>query len=134
MLPIYLKSNGNPLLIKLLVNLIKRHDLPLNEIFAYLERQTNLFEYLYGEALEAISPEANDVIHAMTNYAPNSAVSYSDLKVTTGKKDTELNDAIEELVRYSLLSRIPSLINQKPSYSIHNLLYEYLKPQNDSST
>lgn len=136
LLPIYSKTEGNPLLIKLVVSLIKRHDLPLNEIINFIKKQNQLLDYLYAEALKSISDNARSVLNAMTNYdAQSSPVSYQMLKATTDLKDTELREAIQECCRHSsLLSPLPHQINEEGRYSIHNLLYEYLKPNNGSST
>ena len=130
--PIYSKTKGNPLLIKLVVSLIKRYDSPLNEIIDFIGKKNQLLDYLYAVALTSISINARKVINAMTSYAQSSAVPYQMLKYTTRMEDTELMEAIQECVRHSsLLSPLPYQLNEEPRYSIHNLLYEYL---NGSST
>jgi hypothetical protein len=132
LLPTYSKTEGNPLLIKLVVSLIKRYDLPLNEIIDFIKKQNQLLDYLYAQALNSISDNAKVVLNAMTSYVQSSAVSYQMLKDSTGLEDNELREAIEECVRNSsLLSPLPHQINEQGRYSIHNLLYEYL---NGSST
>jgi len=132
LLPIYSKTKGNPLLVKLVVSLIKRYDSPLNEIIDFIGKKNQLLDYLYAEALTSISNNARKVINAMTSYVQSSAVSYQMLKYTTGMEDTELREAIQECVRHSsLLSPLPDQLDEERRYSIHNLLYEYL---NESST
>ncbi|MEG4209074.1 NB-ARC domain-containing protein [Microcoleus sp. S13_B4] len=127
LLPIYSKTEGNPLLIKLVVSLIKRYDSPLNEIIDFIKMEDQLLNYLYVEALHSISDNARIVINAMTSYVQSSAVSYQMLKDTTGLEDTKLREAIQECVRHSsLLSSLPHQLDEEPRYSIHNLLYEYL--------
>ncbi|MFB2936797.1 NB-ARC domain-containing protein [Aerosakkonemataceae cyanobacterium BLCC-F154] len=126
LLPIYDKTEGNPLLIKLVVSLIRRYDSPLDEIIDFIRSENKLLAYLYGEAIDSISDNANRVLSAMTNYSHSSAVPYQKLKNTSGLGDNELKEAIQECVRLSLLLPLPHQIHEEPRYSIHNLLYEYL--------
>jgi Trypsin-like peptidase domain/NB-ARC domain len=126
LLPIYDKTEGNPLLIKLVVSLIRNYDSPLNEIISSLNKQKELLRYLYGEALGSIPDNAQKVMFAMTCYSQSSAVSYEMLKATSQIESSELTNAIQECVRRSLLSSLPRKLNEEPRYSIHNLLYEYI--------
>jgi hypothetical protein len=125
LLPIYEQTEGNPLLINLVVNLIKRYSYPLKDIFNAITKSENLLDYLYGEALDSISENAQTVLHAMTEYHQSSIVSYEKLQYSSGLTDEKLKKAIYECEQRSLLLSLSSL-NEEPCYSIHNLLYEYL--------
>ena len=124
--PIFNVSEGVPLIILMLINLIALNDFPLNEIFQELYQQQELYNFLYEGLLSSISENASEVLNAMAAFNSNSTVERQLLQETVELDDQEFRSAISECIEYSLLQSINSLTSE-PRYSIHNLLYEFIR-------
>ncbi|MBE9114868.1 hypothetical protein IQ249_03055 [Lusitaniella coriacea LEGE 07157] len=124
--PIFNVSNGIPLTVLLLINLIALDDSPLHEIFQALYQQKELYDFLYAEFLSSISENAWLVLRAMTALDSNTPLERHLLQETAGLDDQEFKSAIRECLEYSLLQSINSLTGE-PRYLIHNLLYEFIR-------
>ncbi|ELS33397.1 MULTISPECIES: NB-ARC domain-containing protein [Pseudanabaena] len=125
--PIFTVSDGIPLIILLIVNLIAtNHQLTLSQIINKVLHEENLSSYLYFEALNSISDEAYNILRTLTGFSSNSSICYEDLKISSNLDDNDFDEAILELIRCSLLQNTCSLID-KPRYAIHSILFEFIK-------
>ncbi len=128
LLPIFHATNGVPLIILLVVSLIATDDSPLDEIIQSLSRQEELYTYLYEEALVSIKENALKVLTSMTHFSESSPVPGRLLKQETQLNDDDFREAVGECIQRSLLTSI-SKLSEEPRYSIHNLLYEFLRSE-----
>jgi len=124
--PIFTATNGIPLLILLVVSIIKNSDMTLDEILESLSEETDLCNFLYETTLSSISPNAQDVLMLMTEYGVSKSVTLGKLKQATSLSEDIFQKAMEECIQASLITSVRSLSGE-PRYSIHNLLYEYLR-------
>ncbi len=127
LLPIFNATNGIPILILLVVSLIATDDSPLDEIIQSLPRQSELYTYLYEEALNSISDSALRVLISMTCFSDSIPVHRQQLKQQAELRDEEFKEAVGECIQRSLLTSISSRISDEPRYLIHNLLYAFLR-------
>lgn len=124
--PIYEKTQGNPLMILLVINLLNKYDEPLERIFQRFNQDQDIQRFLYEESLDSLSDGALWVLNSVIQYSPNSLIPRFDLRETSGLNDNEFTQAITECSKYHLLESSRS--NQSESrYSIHSLLHEFLK-------
>ncbi len=128
LLPIFRATNGVPLIILLVVSLVATDDSPLDEIIQSLSRQEELYTYLYEEALVSIKENALKVLTSMTRFSESSPVPRRLLKQETQLNDDDFREAVGECIQRSLLTSI-SKLSEEPRYSIHNLLYEFLRSE-----
>ncbi|MEW6492834.1 MAG: NB-ARC domain-containing protein [Cyanobacteriota bacterium] len=126
LLLIFNATNGIPLLLLLVVSMIATDDSPLDEIIQSLSIQNELYTYLYEEALKSISENAFTVLTSMTCFSDSIPVPRRQLKQQSELSDEEFKEAVGECIQRSLLTSI-SRLSDEPRYSIHNLLYEFLK-------
>lgn len=126
LLPIFKATEGIPLLILLVVSLIATDDSPLEEIIQSLPKQDELYEYLYKEAVESISDNAFQILNSMADFHASTFVKRSELSEQSELNDYDLKVAVGECIERSLLTSISSL-SDEPRYSIHNLLYAFLR-------
>ncbi len=127
LLPIREISEGIPLIILLVVNLIATNtQLSLEQIIDRIKNEKNFFSYLYEKSLESISNEALNILYAMSEMSSNSSIYHDNLKDLSNLNDNDFNNSVSELIRSSLLNNVSRLTDQ-PRYSIHSLLYEFLK-------
>ncbi|MBD2741274.1 AAA family ATPase [Coleofasciculus sp. FACHB-1120] len=126
LLPIFHATNGIPLIILLVVSLIAIDDSPLDEIIQSLINQDELYKYLYEEALFSISDNALKVLKSMTRFSESIPVPRRLLKQQAELSDDEFKESVGECIQHSLLISI-SRLSDEPRYSIHNLLYEFLR-------
>lgn len=126
LLPIFHATNGIPLIILLVISLIATDDSPLDEIIQSLTKQEELYTYLYEEALVSISNNALEVLKSMTRFSESIPVPRRLLKQQAELSDDEFREAVGECLQRSLLTSI-SRLSDEPRYSIHNLLYEFLR-------
>lgn len=124
--PIFTATNGIPLLILLVVSIIKNSDLTLDEILDSLSQETDLCNFLYETALSSISPNAQDVLLLMTEFSASHSVARKKLKQATSLAEDTFQKALDECIQASLLTSVRSLSGES-RYSIHNLLYEFLR-------
>ena len=127
LLPMFKASNGIPLLILLVVSLIATDDSPLEEIIQSLVQQDKLYKYLYEEALSSISDNAFKILTSMAEFSESSPVSRQQLSKQAELGDDEFKLAIGECIERSLLTSISKSLSDEPRYSIHNLLYAFLR-------
>jgi GTPase SAR1 family protein len=127
LLPIFKASNGIPLLILLVVSLIATDDSPLEEIIQSLVQQDKLYKYLYEEALSSISDNAFKILTSMAEFSESSPVSRQQLSKQAELGDDEFKVAVGECIERSLLTSISKSLSDEPRYSIHNLLYAFLR-------
>jgi hypothetical protein len=126
LLPIFKATNGIPLLILLIVSLIATDDSPLEEIIQSLPKQGELYKYLYEEALISISDNASKLLESMTDFSASSPVTRRDLSEQSELSDDEFKEAVGECIERSLLTSLSSL-SDEPRYTIHNLLYAFVR-------
>lgn len=126
LLPIFKATNGIPLLILLVVSLIATDDSPLEEIIQSLPKQNELYKYLYEEALFSISENASKILTSMTDFSASSPVTRSELSEQSELNDDEFKGGVGECIERSLLTSLSSL-SDEPRYTIHNLLYAFLR-------
>lgn len=127
LLPIYTVSQGIPLIILLIVNLIATNQqLALSQIIENVLAEKVLYSYLYEETLSSISDDAFHTLRTMSRFDASSAVRHEDLKINSKLNDTDFNDAISECIKYSLIQNISSLTSS-PRYLIHSILYKFLR-------
>lgn len=62
----------------------------------------------------------------MSEMSSNSSIYHDNLKDLSNLNDNDFNNSVSELIRSSLLNNVSRLTDQ-PRYSIHSLLYEFLK-------
>jgi len=127
LLPIFKATNGIPLLILLVVSLIATDDSPLDEIIQSLAQQDQLYTYLYEEALASIKENAFKILTSMTDFSESSPVLRRQLRQQAELSDDEFREAVRECIERSLLTSISKGLSDEPRYSIHNLLYEFLR-------
>jgi len=127
--PIYEKTRGNPLMIVLVINLLKIYGEPLDKIFQRFEQNQDVQDFLYEESVNSLSDPALLVLNSVLEFSPNHLISHSDLRKTSGLNDDEFTGAIVECRRLNLLDASPSL-KYESRYSIHSLLYEFLRREN----
>jgi GTPase SAR1 family protein len=127
LLPIFKATNGIPLLILLVVSLIATDDSPLEEIIQLLVQQDELYKYLYEEALTLISDNAFKILTSMAEFSESSPVSRQQLSKQAELGDDEFKVAVGECIERSLLTSISKSLSDEPRYSIHNLLYAFLR-------
>lgn len=128
--PIYEKTQGNPLMILLVLNLLKIYHEPLDKIFERFEQNQDFQNFLYEESVFSLSDNAMLVLNSAINFSPNSLISHSDLKKSSDLNDDDFTEAITECSGLSLLDSSRSLTSES-RYSIHSLLYEFLRRIND---
>ncbi|MGB3510010.1 MAG: NB-ARC domain-containing protein, partial [Microcoleaceae cyanobacterium] len=128
--PIYEKTQGNPLMILLVINLLKIYHEPLDKIFEIFEQNQDFQNFLYEESVCSLSDNAMLVLNSAINFSPNSLISHSDLKKSSDLNDDEFSQAIQECSGLNLLDSSRSLTSES-RYSIHSLLYEFLRRIND---
>ena len=127
LLPIREIGEGVPLITLLVVNLIATNtQLSLKQIIDLVKNERNFFSYLYEKSLESISNEALNILFSMSEMSSNSSMYHSSLKDLSKLNDNDFNKSVSELIRLSLLNNVSRLTDQ-PRYSIHSLLYEFLK-------
>jgi hypothetical protein len=127
LLPIFKATEGIPLLILLVVSLIATDDSPLEEIIQSLPQQDELYDYLYEEAILSISENAYEILKSMADFSKSSPVPRRQLIQKTELSDEVFRAAVRECIECSLLTSISKSISDEPRYSIHNLLYEFLR-------
>ena len=127
LLPIFNATNGIPLLILLVVSLIATDDSPLEEIIQSLPKQNELYKYLYEEALLSISENAYEILNSMADFSKSSPVPRRQLIQKTELSDEAFREAVAQCIERSLLTSLSKSISDEPRYSIHNLLYEFLR-------
>ena len=129
LLPIFKATNGIPLLILLVVSLIATDDSPLEEIIQSLVQQDELYKYLYEEALSSISNNAFKILKSisMDGFSESSPVPRRQLSKQTKLSEDEFKLAVGECIERSLLTSISKSLSDEPRYSIHNLLYAFLR-------
>jgi hypothetical protein len=123
--PIYEKTQGNPLMILLVINLLEKYDEPLEKIFKRFDQDQDIQQFLYEESLESLSGNALRVLNSVAEYSPNSLIPRLDIQKTSGLNDDEFTQAITECSRYHLLESSRNTQSES-RYSIHSLLYEFL--------
>lgn len=123
--PIYDKTQGNPLMILLVINLLKKYDEPLERIFQRFDKEQNIQAFLYEESLDSLSDSAIRVLNSVAEYSPNSLISRLNIQETSGLNDDEFTQAIAECSKSNLLESSQS-IQSESRYSMHSLLYEFL--------
>ncbi|MGK7896173.1 MAG: NB-ARC domain-containing protein [Xenococcus sp. (in: cyanobacteria)] len=128
--PIYQKTQGNPLMVLLVINLLKIYHEPLDKIFERFEQNQDFQDFLYEESIFSLSDNAMRVLNTVIEFSPNSVISHSDLQQSSGLNDDEFIQAITESSRLNLLDSSRSLTSES-RYSIHSLLYEFLRRIND---
>jgi len=124
--PIFMATNGIPLLVLLVISIIKNSDLTLDEILESLSKEADLCDFLYETALSSVSTNALDLLMSMTEYSASHSVPLRKLKQATSLPEDDFQKAMNECIQSSLLTCVRSLSGE-PRYSIHNLLYEYLR-------
>jgi hypothetical protein len=124
--PIHEKTNGNPLMILLVMNLLKIYDDPLPKIFERFEQNRDIQEFLYEESLNSLSDNALKILNLMIKYSAGYLVHSSDLQKLSNFNDDEFREAIRECCQFNLLDNSPRL-EEETRYSIHSLLYEFLR-------
>lgn len=127
LLPIFHATNGIPLIILLVVSLIATDDSPLDEIIHSVTRQQELYKYLYEEALVSISDNALKVLNSIIRFSESIPVPRRLLKKQAELSDDEFKEAVGECIQRSLLTTSIARLSDEPRYSIHNLLYEFLR-------
>jgi DNA-binding CsgD family transcriptional regulator/GTPase SAR1 family protein len=129
LLPIFKATNGIPLLILLVVSLIATDDSPLEEVIMSLFKQDKLYKYLYEEALSLISDNAFKVLTSISlpGFSESSPIPRRQLIKQTELSDEEFKVAVGECIERSLLTSISKSLSDEPRYSIHNLLYAFLR-------
>ncbi|SKB12787.1 hypothetical protein PL11201_440011 [Planktothrix sp. PCC 11201] len=124
--PIYQKTEGNPLMISLVMNLLRIYDDPLLKIFERFEQDQDIQEFLYEESLNSLSDNALLILNLMIKYAAGYLIPSSDLQKPSGLNNDEFRQAITECSQFNLLDSSRSLKDES-RYSIHSLLYEFLR-------
>jgi GTPase SAR1 family protein/DNA-binding Xre family transcriptional regulator len=127
LLPIFYATNGIPLLVLLVVSLIATDDSTLDEIIQSLLKQEELYKYLYEESLNSISDNAFKVLTSMTDFSESIPVTRQQLRQQAELGDDEFKEAVGECIERCLLTSISKSLSDEPRYSIHNLLYEFLR-------
>lgn len=126
---IYATVGGNPLALKLIVGQVQVRSLPtvladLNE--ARGGRVEALYEFIYRRAWELLDDTARRVLLTMPLVAsPGTKLDH--LAGATGLSDDRLYDALEDLIRLSLVNVGGSLDQRR--YSIHRLTETFLHKQ-----
>lgn len=132
LMPIINATEGNPLLIKLVVTRFKMSHLPLEIVLRQLQKANeligkNLIDYLYAESLAFLEQECGkDVAHSLINaFCPLGAgepIDYHDLfKYSDIKDEVIFQKALSMACTISLIR-----VNEKSKYSIHNLLWRFV--------
>ena len=124
--PIYQKTQGNPLMILLVINLLTIYHEPLDKIFERFEQNQDFQNFLYQESVFSLSDNAMRVLNTVIKFSPNSRIYHSHLQQSSGLNDDEFTQAITESSQLNLLDSSRSLTSES-RYSIHSLLYEFLK-------
>ncbi len=78
------------------------------------------------EAVESISDNAFQILNSMADFHASTFVKRSELSEQSELSDYDLKVAVGECIERSLLTSISSL-SDEPRYSIHNLLYAFLR-------
>ncbi len=127
LLHIHEASQGNPLITLLIVSLISTYsDLSLSEVIKKVLEKKSLYSYLYEELLNAISEKALNILVVMADHSEISNIHYCTLKTDSKLEDQDFETAIRELTDRFLIQTISSLTD-KPRYSIHSMIYQFLR-------
>ncbi|ERT06833.1 NB-ARC domain protein [Lyngbya aestuarii BL J] len=124
---IYQKTKGNPLMILLIVSLLINNHEPLDKIFERFEANQEMQDFLYVELVLSLSQNARDVLTYATQFSPNSLIEHSDLQQTSGLNDDEFIEARNQCIKFNLLDSSRSSVTSEARYSIHSLLYKFLR-------
>jgi hypothetical protein len=133
LVPIVNITEGNPLLIKLLIMRFLTSHLPLALVLDELQAVNkhlgkNIIDYLYAESLLVLEQKCGeDAAHQIMNaFCPLNAgenISYESLRLYSGMKDEEtFRNALQSACDLSLI-RTSKLNSQ---YSIHSLLWKFI--------
>jgi hypothetical protein len=123
---IYEVVGGNPLALKLVVGLL--HALPLSQVLENLKQAagrkiTELYTYIYWQSWQTLSDVARQTLLTLPVASPRGSTS-SHLAAVSGLTASELSQALEELIAFSLVEVGGDLEDRR--YSIHRLTETFL--------
>lgn len=120
-------TRGNPLAIKLVVGQLVYY--PVAKVLSELHDEakvTNEVTNIFSGVWEMLSEDAQKLLITILQFAPDVGGTINALKVVSGFSSREIESAITELLRFSMLEVFDSSFNQEKRYYLHPLTRQFL--------